>query len=81
MRKNKFNIGDLVEIVNVKSAFKAHPDLMSGKIGLVAKIPTRHSSMMVYYVLVDGMNVSVMEEHLKEPEREEKIKVYEEYTD
>ena len=81
MKKNKFNVGDLVEIVNVKSAFKAHPDLMSGKLGLVAKIPTKHSSMMVYFILIDGIQVSVMEEHLREPERQEKIKQYDEYTD
>ena len=55
MKKNKFNVGDLVEIVNVKSAFKAHPDLMSGKLGLVVKIPTKHSSMMVYFILIDGI--------------------------
>lgn len=81
MKKNKFNVGDLVEIVNVKSAFKAHPDLMSGKLGLVAKIPTKHSSMMVYFILIDGMNISVLEEHLREPERPEKIRQYDEYTD
>lgn len=81
MRKNKFNVGDLVEIINVKSAFKAHPDMLSGKLGLVYKIPTKHSSMMVYYILVNGMSVSVMEEHLKEPIKQEKIKQYDEYTD
>lgn len=81
MKKNKFNIGDLVEITKGDSAFKAHPDLMSGKLGLVAKIPTRHSAMMVYFVLVDGMQISVMEEHLKEPIRQEKTRQYEEYTD
>ena len=81
MKKNKFDIGDLVEITNSGSAFKAHPDLMSGKLGLVAKIPTRHSAMMVYFILVDGMQISVMEEHLREPTRQEKIKQYEEYTD
>jgi len=74
-------MGDLVEIINGKSAFKAHPDLMSGKLGLVTKIPTRHSSMMVYYILVDGLQVSVMEEHLKDPTREQEIKIYDEYTD
>jgi len=81
MKKNKFNVGDLVEIINIKSAFKAHPDLMSGKLGLVAKIPTKHSSMKVYYILIDGMQVSVMEEHLRDPTRDQEVKMYDEYTD
>jgi len=81
MRKNKFNVGDLVEITNTESAFKAHPDMMSGKLALVTRPPSMHSSMFVYYVLADGQVISVMEEHLKDPERQEKIKQYDEYTD
>ena len=81
MRTNKFDVGDLVEITNTESAFKAHPDMMSGKLAIVTQPPSMHSSMFVYFVLVDGIVVSVMEEHLREPERQEKIKQYEEYTD
>ena len=81
MRKNKFDVGDLVEITNTESAFKAHPDMMSGKLAIVTQPPSMHSSMFVYFVLVDGVVVSVMEDHLKDPERQEKIKQYEEYTD
>ena len=74
-------MGDLVEISNTESAFKAHPDMLGGKLALVAKTPIKHSSMFVYYVLVEGNLVSVMEEHLKEPKMYEKQKVYDEYTD
>lgn len=81
MRTNKFDVGDLVEITNTESAFKAHPDMMSGKLAIVTQPPSMHSSMFVYFVLVDGIVVSVMEDHLKDPERQEKIKQYEEYTD
>jgi hypothetical protein len=81
MRKNKFDVGDLVEITNTESAFKAHPDMMSGKLAIVTQPPSMHSSMFVYFVLVDGVVVSVMEDHLKEPAGQEKIKQYEEYTD
>jgi hypothetical protein len=81
MRTNKFDVGDLVEITNTESAFKAHPDMMSGKLAIVTQPPSMHSSMFVYFVLVDGVVVSVMEDHLKNPERQEKIKQYEEYTD
>ena len=81
MRTNKFDVGDLVEITNTESAFKAHPDMMSGKLAIVTQPPSMHSSMFVYFVLVDGVVVSVMEDHLKDPERHEKIKQYEEYTD
>jgi hypothetical protein len=81
MRTNKFDVGDLVEITNTESAFKAHPDMMSGKLAIITQPPSIHSSMFVYFVLVDGVVVSVMEDHLREPERQEKIKQYEEYTD
>jgi hypothetical protein len=81
MRKNKFDIGDLVEITTVESAFKAHPDMLSGKLAIVTQPPSMHSSMFVYFVLVDGIVISVMEDHLRDPERQEKIKQYEEYTD
>ena len=81
MKKNKFNIGDLVEITNTESAFKAHPDMMSGKLAIVTQSPSIHSSMFVYFVFVDGIVISVMEDHLREPERQEKIKQYDEYTD
>lgn len=81
MRKNKYEVGDLVEITNTESYFKAHPDLMSGKLAIVTKSPSIYSSMFVYYVLVDGHVISIMEEHLKEPERQQKIKQYDEYTD
>ena len=81
MRTNKFDVGDLVEITNAESAFKAHPDMMSGKLAIVTQPPSMHSSMFVYYVLVDGAIISVMEDHLKEPTTQEKIKQYEEYTD
>jgi hypothetical protein len=81
MRTNKFDVGDLVEITNTESAFKAHPDMMSGKLAIITQPPSIHSSMFVYFVLVDGVVVSVMEDHLKNPERQEKIKQYEEYTD
>jgi hypothetical protein len=74
-------MGDLVEICNTESTFKAHPSMMSGKLALVVNEPIEHSKLFIYYVLVDGDTISIMEEHLKEPEREEKIKVYEEYTD
>lgn len=81
MKKNKFNVGDLVEITNTESAFKAHPDMLSGKLALVTRPPSMHSSMFVYFVFVEGQTISVMEEHLREPTRQEKIKQYEEYTD
>jgi hypothetical protein len=81
MRTNKFDVGDLVEITNTESAFKVHPDMMSGKLAIITQPPSIHSSMFVYFVLVDGVVVSVMEDHLREPERQEKIKQYEEYTD
>lgn len=81
MKKNKFNVGDLVEICNTESAWKAHPDMMTGKLGLIARTPVKHSVMFLYYVFVDGNFVSVMEDHLRNPEAYEKIKTYEEYTD
>ncbi len=81
MRTNKFNVGDLVEITNTESAFKAHPDMLSGKLAIVTQPPSMHSSMFVYFVFVEGHVVSVMEEHLRLPERKEKTKQYDEYTD
>ena len=81
MRKPKYKMGDLVEICNTESAFKAHPDMMTGKIGLIARTPVKHSAMFVYYVYVDGSFISVMEDHLRNIENYQKIKTYEEYTD
>lgn len=81
MRKNKFDVGDLVEITNTESAFKAHPDMMSGKLAIVTQPPSMHSSMFVYYVLVDGHEISVMEEHLRDPNKQQKVAIHEEYTD
>ena len=81
MRKPKYKIGDLVEICNTESAFKAHPSMMSGKLALVVSEPVEHTKLFIYYVLVDGNTISCMEEHLKEPERQQEIKIYEEYTD
>jgi hypothetical protein len=74
-------MGDLVEICNTESIFKAHPNMLSGKIGLVTKEPVKHSNLLIYLVLVEGHTISIMEDHLREPEAHEKIKTYEEYTD
>ena len=81
MRKNKFDVGDLVEITNAESAFKAHPDMMSGKLAIVTQPPSMHSSMFVYYVLIEGQEISVMEEHLRDPNEQQKVAIHEEYTD
>lgn len=81
MRTKKFDVGDLVEITNTESAFKAHPDMINGKLALVVRAPRIHSRMFIYFVLIDGHEVSVMEEHLKWPETHEKTTIYEEYTD
>ena len=81
MRNPKYKMGDLVEICNTESAFKAHPDMMTGKLGLIARTPVKHSAMFVYYVFVEGNFFSVMEDHLKIPERQQEIKMYDEYTD
>jgi hypothetical protein len=81
MRKNRFQIGDLVEITNTESNFKAHPDMMAGKLALVVRCPPIHSSMFIYFVLVDGFEFSIMEEHLKKPAGSEKTKQHDEYTD
>lgn len=79
--KHKFKVGDLVEVCSTDSGFKAHPNMLSGKLALVVKEPVQNSSLLVYYILVEGHTVSVMEEHLKKPEAHEKTKIYDEYTD
>ena len=55
--------------------------MMSGKLALVVSEPVEHTKLFIYYVLVDGNTISCMEEHLKDPERQQEIKIYEEYTD
>jgi len=81
MRKPKYKVGDLVEICNTESVFKAHPDMMAGKLAIVTRIPSKHSQMFVYFIFVDGHTISCMEDHLKEPVRQQEIKIYDEYTD
>ena len=78
---HKFKVGDLVEICNAESAFKAHPNMLTGKLALVVSEPIKSSRLLIYHILVEGHTVSCMEEHLRDPAREQEIKMYDEYTD
>lgn len=85
MKNTKYNVGDLVEIVNTETSFKAHPNLMDGKLAIVTRTPRFYDPatprLLIYFVYVEGFVFSVMEDHLKDPEEREEIKVYNEYTD
>jgi hypothetical protein len=85
VKSPKYNVGDLVEITNTKTKFKAHPNLMDGKLAIITKTPRFYDPstprLLIYFVYVEGFVFSVMEDHLKKPEQREKIKTYNEYTD
>lgn len=65
MPKSNFEIGDLVEIQQAETDFKAHNGIINGKIGLVIEVATELSLFDLYRVLVEGQTVPVLGKHLK----------------
>lgn len=65
MKKSKFNIGDLVVISNAETDFKAHNQMMAGKLGLIIQDKKEETFMDIWYVLVEDIVVPVMGKHLK----------------
>ena len=81
MEKNTFDLGDLVEIAETQTEFRAHIGNLKGKIGIVVGLPAGSSVLNIYRVLIDEQIQPVMEKHLRKPFSYEKGKHYEGYED
>jgi len=69
---SEFEIGDLVEIQTPDTDFKAHNNGLTGKIGLVIKIPSSYTQLDLCYVYIEGFTTPVMAKHLKKVSLREK---------
>ena len=65
MTRSDFNVGDLVEILVAETEFKAHNNLLNGKIGLIIREAPKDTLLDIWYVLVEGKTTSVLGKHLR----------------
>ena len=65
MLRSDFKLGDLVEILVSETEFKAHNNLLNGKLGLIIKEAPRDTLLDIWFVLVEGKTTSVLGKHLR----------------
>lgn len=65
MLRSDFKLGDLVEILVSDTEFKAHNNLLNGKLGIIIKEAPRDTLLDIWFVLVEGKTTSVLGKHLR----------------
>jgi hypothetical protein len=65
MKKNKISVGDLVEIVEVETDFKAHMNGLTGKLAIVIMKPDGNSILDIWRIYLDGFETPILGKHLR----------------
>jgi ATP-dependent exoDNAse (exonuclease V) alpha subunit len=63
--KEKFQPGDLVEIIASDTKSKAYNNLLNGKIGLIVNKHPKITMLDIWYVFVEGKITFSLEENLR----------------
>jgi ATP-dependent exoDNAse (exonuclease V) alpha subunit len=74
MTRSNFKLGDLVEILvtDLDTPFKAHNNLLNGKLGLIIREAPKDTMLDLWYVLVEGKTTSVLGKHLRKAKLNDK---------
>ena len=69
MKKSEIQIGDLVEIIEVETEFKAHMNGLTGKLAIVIMKPDKDSILDIWRIYLEGIETPILGKHLRKVSR------------